>query len=102
MSSPRRRMIHRHDVCRALPHGTRGVYWMPACTGIGTAQMCAAGITKSPGKRSADGKPKFGPDPQLPIADEIFLDHVGHFVRDPDAATRALARAGFAPTPVSI
>src|SRR3982074_1148134 len=41
-------------------------------------------------------------DRQLPIADEIFLDHVGHFVRDPDAATRALARAGFAPTPVSI
>ena len=41
-------------------------------------------------------------DRQLPIADEIFLDHVGHFARDPDAATRALARAGFAPTPVSI
>jgi hypothetical protein len=41
-------------------------------------------------------------DRQLPIADEIFLDHVGHFVRDPDAATRALVRAGFAPTPVSI
>jgi hypothetical protein len=41
-------------------------------------------------------------DRQLPIADEILLDHVGHFVRDPDAATRALARAGFAPTPVSI
>jgi hypothetical protein len=41
-------------------------------------------------------------DRQLPIADEIFLDHVGHFVRDPEAAMRALARAGFAPTPVSI
>ena len=41
-------------------------------------------------------------DRQLPIADEIFLDHVGHFVRDPEAAIRALARAGFAPTPVSI
>ena len=41
-------------------------------------------------------------DRQLPIADEIFLDHVGHFVRDPEAATRALVRAGFAPTPVSI
>jgi hypothetical protein len=39
---------------------------------------------------------------QLPIGDEIFLDHVGHFVRDPQAASRALARAGFAPTPVSI
>jgi hypothetical protein len=41
-------------------------------------------------------------DRQLPIADEIFLDHVGHFVRDPEAASHALARAGFAPTPPSI
>ena len=39
---------------------------------------------------------------QLPIADEIFLDHVGHFVRDSEAASHALARAGFAPTPKSI
>ena len=39
---------------------------------------------------------------QLPIGDEIFLDHVGHFVRDAQAASRALRRAGFAPTPVSI
>ena len=39
---------------------------------------------------------------QLPVGDEIFLDHVGHFVRDAQAANRALARAGFAPTPVSI
>jgi hypothetical protein len=38
----------------------------------------------------------------LPIAEEIFLDHVGHFVRDPDAASRALIRAGFAPAPVSV
>ena len=41
-------------------------------------------------------------DRQLPIGDEIFLDHVGHFVRDPEAASLALARAGFAPTPVSV
>jgi hypothetical protein len=41
-------------------------------------------------------------DRQLPVADEIFLDHVGHFVRDPQAAARALVRAGFAPTPVSV
>ena len=41
-------------------------------------------------------------DRQLPVGDEIFLDHVGHFVRDPEAASRALARAGFAPTPVSV
>jgi hypothetical protein len=39
---------------------------------------------------------------QLPVGEEIFLDHVGHFVRDPEAASRALARAGFAPAPVSI
>jgi len=41
-------------------------------------------------------------DRQLPLGDEIFLDHVGHFVRDRDAAGRALARAGFAPTAPSI
>jgi hypothetical protein len=41
-------------------------------------------------------------DRQLPMGEEIFLDHVGHFVRDPDAAARALARAGFAPAPVSV
>src|SRR5262245_55045123 len=39
---------------------------------------------------------------RLPQGDEIFLDHVGHFVRDPQAASRALTRAGFAPTPVSV
>jgi hypothetical protein len=41
-------------------------------------------------------------DRQLPVGDEIFLDHIAHFVRDPDAASRALSRAGFAPAPVSI
>ncbi len=41
-------------------------------------------------------------DRRLPQGEEIFLDHVGHFVRDPQAASRALARAGFAPTPVSM
>ena len=41
-------------------------------------------------------------DRQLPIGDEIFLDHVAHFVRDPEAATAALVRCGFAPTPISI
>ena len=39
---------------------------------------------------------------QLPVDDEIFLDHVGHFVRDARAASHALHRAGFAPTPISI
>ena len=41
-------------------------------------------------------------DRQLPVGDEIFLDHVAHFVRDPEAARRALIRCGFAPTPISI
>jgi hypothetical protein len=41
-------------------------------------------------------------DRQLPTGNEIFLDHVGHFVRDPEAASKALRRAGFAPTPVSV
>jgi hypothetical protein len=41
-------------------------------------------------------------DRQLPIGEEIFLDHVGHFVPDPEAASRALVRAGFSPTPKSI
>jgi hypothetical protein len=42
------------------------------------------------------------PERQLPLRDEIFLDHVGHFVADRDAATAALAAAGFAPTPASV
>lgn len=41
-------------------------------------------------------------DRQLPIGGEIFLDHVGHFVRDAAAASRALSRAGFSPTPQSV
>ena len=47
-------------------------------------------------------KPAAAADRQLPRIGEIFLDHVGHFVRDPDAATRALVRAGFAPAPLSV
>src|SRR5450756_1573336 len=41
-------------------------------------------------------------DRQLPVGEEIFLDHVGHFVIDPDAASEALLRAGFAVTPRSV
>lgn len=41
-------------------------------------------------------------DRQLPTGEEIFLDHVGHFVRNAEAASRALQRVGFTPTPVSI
>ena len=33
-------------------------------------------------------------DRQLPVGGEIFLDHVGHFVRDPQAASAALAPRG--------
>ena len=39
---------------------------------------------------------------QLPLGEEIFLDHVGFFVRDVEAGKRALARVGFAPTPISV
>ena len=49
-----------------------------------------------------DAKMPHDADRQLPVGDEIFLDHVGHFVGDPQAASAALARAGFAPTPVSV
>lgn len=41
-------------------------------------------------------------DRPLPLGSEIFLDHVGHFVRDPQSASAALTRAGFAPTPISV
>jgi hypothetical protein len=41
-------------------------------------------------------------DRRLPLHGEIFLDHVAHFIGDPASAIRALARAGFAPTPVSV
>jgi hypothetical protein len=43
-----------------------------------------------------------GIDRRLPAGDEIFLDHVAHFVADADAAARALALAGFTTTPQSI
>ncbi|HWP26628.1 MAG TPA: VOC family protein [Xanthobacteraceae bacterium] len=38
---------------------------------------------------------------RLPQGDEIFLDHVGHFVADAEAAAVALDRAGFFTTPLS-
>jgi hypothetical protein len=41
-------------------------------------------------------------DRQLPRGEEIFLDHVGHFAADPEAASAALARAGFFVTPRSV
>ena len=41
-------------------------------------------------------------DRQLPAGNEVFLDHLAHFVHDTEAARSAFARCGFAPTPVSI
>src|SRR5215470_4982986 len=41
-------------------------------------------------------------DRQLPLGEEIFLDHVGHFVDDAKSASDALIRAGFAPAPAAI
>jgi hypothetical protein len=43
-----------------------------------------------------------GVDRQLPAGDEIFLDHVAHFVAEKDAARNTLTRTGFTPTPFSI
>jgi hypothetical protein len=43
-----------------------------------------------------------GAERQLPLQAEIYLDHVGHFIPDADAASQALMRAGFAPAPKSI
>jgi hypothetical protein len=43
-----------------------------------------------------------GVDRQLPAGDEIFLDHVAHFVSDKDAARNRLMSLGFMPTPFSI
>ena len=54
-------------------------------------------MTVLPGPNAEEGI-----DRRLPVGDEIFLDHVGHFVRDGEVASRALARCGFAPTPISI
>jgi len=41
-------------------------------------------------------------DRQLPLGEEIFLDHVGHFVPDREAASHAFVRCGFAQPPVSV
>jgi hypothetical protein len=43
-----------------------------------------------------------GVDRQLPTGDEIFLDHVAHFVPEKDGARNRLASLGFMPAPFSI
>lgn len=39
---------------------------------------------------------------QLPEGDQVFLDHIGHFIKDIPAATETLKRCGFLPTPFSV
>jgi Glyoxalase-like domain len=41
-------------------------------------------------------------DRQLPAGEEIFLDHVAHFIADREAAQRAFSRCGFTTAPVSV
>lgn len=41
-------------------------------------------------------------DRQLPVGDEIFLDHAGYFVGDLDRAGARLARLGFQVSPVNL
>lgn len=41
-------------------------------------------------------------DRQLPVGDEVFLDHAGYFTGDLTAAGRALERLGFAVSPINL
>ena len=41
-------------------------------------------------------------DEQVPEGDQIFLDHVAHFVGDLDQAAIALRRLGFEPSPINL
>jgi hypothetical protein len=41
-------------------------------------------------------------DRQLPVGDEVFLDHAGYFVADLDRAGRQLERLGFLVSPVNL
>src|ERR1700704_1963775 len=43
-----------------------------------------------------------GVDRQLPVGDEIFLDHIAHFVSEKDRARNTLTSTGFTPAPFSI
>ncbi len=67
--------------------------------------LAATAALRTPPAVAMEMTRAFGPgeiDRQLATGNEIFLDHVGHFVSDAEAARGALARAGFAPAPVSI
>ncbi len=41
-------------------------------------------------------------DQQVPEGDQIFLDHVAHFVGDLDQAAAALRRLGFQVSPINL
>jgi hypothetical protein len=91
--------IHRAKLTARLR--CRAMRLFGACRGVlACVTVSRAGIAALSRRRRRLMKAEA--DRQLPVGEEIFLDHVGHFVRDPDAAGRALARAGFAPTPVSV
>lgn len=48
-------------------------------------------------------RPDIGSTRQLPVdSGAIFLDHIGHFVADHDAAAAALGSLGFSPTPWTV
>jgi hypothetical protein len=51
---------------------------------------------------SADAPAKIWTDRQLPVDDEVFLDHVGLFVPDLDAAGGRLERIGFGVSPINL
>ena len=48
------------------------------------------------------GAPQNWADRQLPVGDDVFLDHVGIFTADLGAAGAQLSRLGFAVSPVNL
>jgi hypothetical protein len=87
-------------LCKALTLVMRGI----TCAAAPFSSTCASRTIQRRPHTKGSGVPdaRREADRQLPLAGEIFLDHIAHFVRDPEAATQALTRAGFAPTSVSV
>src|SRR5262249_36578012 len=81
-----------------------GCRWRPPTRSSGRRSGAARerGSQLSTRLRDEGRGPMTEVDRRLPVGDEIFLDHVAHFVVDHERASRALARVGFAPTPVSV
>ena len=48
------------------------------------------------------GAPQTQADRQLPLGNDVFLDHVGYFTADLDAAGAQLERLGFAVSPINL